>query len=521
MNVAIVHYHLNRGGVTQVIANHLRSLDEVFDSTAAVRGALLYGGRRKGWSDSLLDQLNNLSAELIEIPDLDYDAGQSASPAQLYEQLDIALRSRGWIPSDTVIHVHNHGLGKNLSLPGAIHRLAQSGYAMLLQIHDFAEDYRPDNYRRLKSLPNIDSTEDTAGLLYPQAPNIHYAVLNRRDWRILRTAGTDPRKLHVLPNPVLAPGPLPDRWQSRRRLETRFHIRPNDSYLLYPVRCIRRKNLGEVLLWSALLREHACIGLTLPPLNKLEMPNYRRWQRVAKELKLPCRFEVGGEQGLSYAENLSAADKILTTSVAEGFGMVFLESWLVERILVGRDLPEVTTDFAAAGVSLETLKPHFQVPLELVSADRLRDSLKSMYRDVMAVYGRTSPTDKDMERYLDELTSDGLVDFASLSSELQYRVVVSIWEQPHCRNRLLAVNPWFSQVVEMKQTESVRIAHRNAKVVRDRYCPAKLGHQLDGIYRTLLAAPRDEPLSTLAVGDRILEAFLAPARLQPVRVETP
>ena len=37
------------------------------------------------------------------------------------------------------------------------------------------------------------------------------------------------------------------------------------------------------------------------------------------------------------------------TSLAEGFGMVFLESWLAECPLLGRDLPEITRDFVEAG----------------------------------------------------------------------------------------------------------------------------------------------------------------------------
>ena len=59
----------------------------------------------------------------------------------LATNLLMAFKERGFSPADTVIHVHNHSLGKNVSLPGALQVLAGHGYPLLLQIHDFAEDF--------------------------------------------------------------------------------------------------------------------------------------------------------------------------------------------------------------------------------------------------------------------------------------------------------------------------------------------------------------------------------------------
>ncbi len=48
MNLVIVHHHLNRGGVTQVILNHLRSLHEAGAREIFDRIVILYGGRGTG-----------------------------------------------------------------------------------------------------------------------------------------------------------------------------------------------------------------------------------------------------------------------------------------------------------------------------------------------------------------------------------------------------------------------------------------------------------------------------------------
>ena len=56
MNIAIVHYHLNRGGVTQVVRNHLLALDAVSDPDQRIRTAILFGGRKQGWNNDLPEQ---------------------------------------------------------------------------------------------------------------------------------------------------------------------------------------------------------------------------------------------------------------------------------------------------------------------------------------------------------------------------------------------------------------------------------------------------------------------------------
>ena len=51
----------------------------------------------------------------------------------------------------------------------------------------------------------------------PQGRHIHYAVLNRRDETMLRTAGVAATQLHLLPNPVQPPERLTDRATGRAR----------------------------------------------------------------------------------------------------------------------------------------------------------------------------------------------------------------------------------------------------------------------------------------------------------------
>ena len=236
------------------------------------------------------------------------------------------MEAQGFGARDTLLHVHNHSLGKNVSWPGALAELARRGWRTLLQVHDFAEDNRPANYQRLSTAWISPTPEQIGGLLYPQAPHIHYATLTRRDADVLREAGVAAERLDSLPNPAAEFGPLPAAAEARERVFAKLGLPADARLLVYPVRGIRRKNLGEMLLLAALAPADAYLAVTLAPKNPAEYVSFDCWNELARRLHLRCRFDTGGEYGAGYHDMLAAADAILTTSVAEGFGMVFLEA---------------------------------------------------------------------------------------------------------------------------------------------------------------------------------------------------
>ena len=516
MLVAIVHYHLNHGGVTQVIANHLRSLAAAGAEGHELRVVILHGGRTAGWSDPLRG-LSSLDYSVEVVPGLDYE-DRLFDPGALYSALQAAVLRVGGAPDSSVLHVHNHSLGKNRMLPGTLNRLACDGWPLLLQIHDFAEDFRPEQYQRISvGAGDVSATEEVASV-YPTAAHVHYAVLNQRDAQVLLTAGMDSARLHVLPNAVGDPGALPARHPARRELARRFGIPEGRSLLLYPVRGIRRKNLGEALLWSALSGGRWHVGLTLAPLTPAEIPSYQRWKNLAATLSLPIAFEIGEHSALTYADNLAAADQMLTTSVAEGFGLVFLESWLAGKTLVGRDLPEITADFIAGGMRLDDLRPRLAIPLGWIGVDRWQREFEEAYQRTLARFGRRPPPAAELQRVFDQWTADGWVDFAMLSSDQQQQVVRQVAECGGRRQQLRAKNEWIEVAARSEDATSDLVTH-NAAVVRSRYSLAACGRRLAGLYRQVVASPRASEVRPLAGGARIMDDFLRPERFHPVRVE--
>ena len=152
MKLVILHYHLHSGGVTRVIENHLRALNVNGSTGDPLRLLVLHGGRMDGWPLDLESQLPRIDLKLCPIAGLDYDALSAADQPSLSQNLRSCLNRHNFSPAETLLHIHNHSLGKNAAFPRAMFQLAKEGYRLLLQIHDFAEDFRPANYRDLTEL---------------------------------------------------------------------------------------------------------------------------------------------------------------------------------------------------------------------------------------------------------------------------------------------------------------------------------------------------------------------------------
>ena len=182
MKVALVHYHLQPGGVTRVIENTVEAwkINGNGPEDYVILSSRPYPGNK----------LQNVRV----VEGLDYkDLSDATDPLILKERMEEAARSvLGQLPD--VWHIHNHSLGKNAGLSGAVAELAKSGARLLLQPHDFAEDGRPQNFRNLGK---------TRALLYPTAVQVHYAALNRRDQSFLQSTLTDFNSpVHLLANAI-------------------------------------------------------------------------------------------------------------------------------------------------------------------------------------------------------------------------------------------------------------------------------------------------------------------------------
>lgn len=475
LRVAIVHYHLRGGGVTRVIAQSVRAL-----ASSGVEVLVLTG---EAPADPGIP-----AAQVRTVEGMAYGHGeeQQYRPARIRERLMAEARSHfGRLPD--LWHVHNHSLGKNAAVTEAVLQLAAE-HPVLFQLHDFAEDGRPSNYRYL-----LKHRDEASGSLYPRAPQIFYATLNSRDRAGLLEAGLPDDQVQTLPNPVTLPEnprqePSPGLPWSDRRL------------IVYPTRAIRRKNLGELLLWAAMADDDTLFAITLSPQNPAQQQVYREWVAFSRAFDLPVRFEFNSEWPGTFTQLLHRADAVITTSIAEGFGLAFLEPWLAGSPVIGRDLPAVTSDFRRYGIRMPGLYPHLELPLEWLNYQelfqRLRNKLSKQYESY-GVESKRPPLHTSIEKLLEP----GRIDFGRLDEPLQRRVIEQLYADAGLRK---ALTP---SALDFTTPDKKQIAH-NRSVIQKEFSLEQYGGRLVKLYDKIAGRPVDIP--TPADDRSLLRYYLSP-----------
>jgi glycosyltransferase involved in cell wall biosynthesis len=383
-----------------------------------------------------------------------------------------------WGGAADILHVHNPLIQKNAALLPALNILNKRGIRLLLQNHDLAEDFRPDVY--------------TGGEDYPE--NCHYAVINNRDYSFLHRAGLKPEGLHLLPNEVV---PVPVTPGLDR---TRY---------LYPVRAIRRKNIGEALLLSLFIAPGRSVAITLPPTVEKDQGRYRRWMDFAEEYGLPVEFGIGVRESL--ADVFGSALCIISTSVKEGFGFSFLEPWTAGRAVIGRRIDYVCGDFEAAGLRFNDLYQEIKIPMVYLAPLILRKKMERALTGIYEAFGQEPP------RYLinmmgDELLSHDTVDFGRLDEESQegiIRIVISNWV---VFQDVIKANPFLGTLADWQPDEE-DIAYNSQKVA-EAYGKERIVSILKDIYKSVL----DNPVSHKLSKSILLELYLDPLQMSLVGI---
>lgn len=478
MRVAIVHYHLEPGGVTRVIENTLESFSQELESPQFV---VLTGRKYPG------NKIKNV--QIVE--GLDYSSPtNSISPSVLKERLEKAAKV-GLGGKPDIWHIHNHSLGKNASLTKAVALLAEDANPMLLHPHDFAEDGRPSNFSALKEIYSS---------AYPSSSTIHYATLNHRDHTFLKKVfSTKASPVHLLANAISIPS-------AAQEVNTLPPPELPDNLFLYPVRAVRRKNLGELALIAASYPEKHFAN-SLGPTNPEFQPIFKRWEQFSNEINLPVTFALGEKTSVSFPEMVDHADGILSTSIAEGFGLGFLEPWMSGKFLWGRNIPEITLDFSSLGINLNHLYQRININLEhLQNKGSLTSKIQTTLENFFLEYQQEMPSNATDIAYQSMVQNDQ-VDFGRLDEVLQEEIILSISKSTVARDEIRSQ-------VKLERIDP-EIILKNKESINENFAPKSYTTKLKHIYEKILDSKRDQ--FEFAQGEHLLDSFLSPARLNLLR----
>jgi glycosyltransferase involved in cell wall biosynthesis len=479
--IAMVHYHLRRGGVTRVIEAARDVLEARGDQVVILSGEAPPAGAKE--------------AGVSVIPALNYRRTGSTVVAESLagEMRRVATAALGGPPD--LWHFHNPTLAKNVLFPSVIRELASQGERVVLQIHDFSEDGRPGNYTSQRSF--FDSQATFEETLYPTAKQIHYATINHRDHDFLRAAGIAASNLHVIPNAI------PDLAVKTTPAERPFA--KGKLFAFYPTRGIRRKNIGEILLLALIYGERVEFATSMRPENPEWQELHDEWGRLAGELGLPVKLGLADEGGYPFLDLLGWSDFVVTTSIAEGFGLAFLEPWIVGKPVMGRDLPEITRDFEANGIHLGNLYRRIDVPVEWLDQTELANAVESMLRRSYLAYDCPLPRGA-VKQTLKAWIRKGRIDFGVLGESFQMRILRKLHADPALLDQIT--------IPPLALYTDSEIAERR-DLIRRVYSLANYAARLEEVYGRVLLSPVGK-VGHLATR-KVLAQFLSPTRLNLLR----
>ncbi len=451
MKIALAHYHLKTGGVTTVLRQQIEAIKNDCE-ILVLTGEL---------PDS------PFPADIKHIPGLAYYGRSSKkvfTPKEVAESIIKAIHSK-WKQGCDILHVHNPLLAKNKNFLKILQELRKRKIRLFLQIHDFAEDGRPLSY--------FDEDE--------YVPDCHYGVINSRDYNILLKAGLKKEGLHKIFNTIkpfeltppsipprggVTPPPFPPRGGAPPPFPPRGGIKGGVTprFALYPIRAIRRKNIGEAILLSLFFKNHPALFITQPPNSPIDIISYKGWKSFAKENSLDVVFEAGLKY--DFEQLVLAARFLITTSITEGFGFSFLEPWTAKKILCGRKLPDICYDFEQNGIKLDHLYTKLLVPVKWIDKNELYERWWASVLKACSLFNYKIDNN-NIEKGFSAITKNNNIDFGLLNESFQKQIIACVLSDKKNANRLRSLNPYLSHIGEIENQED--LIQNNMKAVLSNY----------------------------------------------------
>ncbi|MCF7957811.1 MAG: hypothetical protein K9M57_05110 [Phycisphaerae bacterium] len=504
---------------------------------------------------------NQLQVNQVEIPELAYNANQAHNKQHLFDQAQSICRhilqamdlQRNNFQFPYVLHTHNVNLGRNPYLTLAQKLLIETldreklPAHVLYQIHDFAEDNRKNCWKAMLECSGKQEMTLAVEMMYPKSERLTYVCINSYDQKTLLKMGFQADKVLVLPNTVntslFSQTSIIDMNQEQLAqlkcplidfqadLKSRisdfskrygYHFDPRRKILLSPVKAIRRKNITEsilLLLKLNSLEDQYQLLITLAPDSPDDLKDYQAIEQVVKKYKLPVVMGLGAEllpgghqrviknshvESYGLIDLMTISHAVVTTSVQEGFGYVFHEAWLADKMVIGRNIADLTCDFKKQGLSLDHLYDHLLIPAEWVKGqwDEIchdyflkLDQLRKLFgRPEMDIQSTIKSIDQIKSFYIDhqEISHDDpsragekMIDWADLPIGTRLLLLEQLASnaigKSEVNDQILPINQKMRMVDKWFPDDGTPIIHQNKQVVTASYNMSTIARQLSMI----------------------------------------
>lgn len=369
-----IHYHLRTGGVTTVIQRY----SEVFGKLTIRESESLIFCNRNTF-------MENTDSKVVHVEECEY---------KKYNEKNDFYNDRMKIESDlekciseqqkkgrVVVIAHNLALGKNLALTSAFYNCAIKNTLNLVTFfsvfHDFPEEGRVDELDAIRDVERFQS--DIKKQMYCIDAPVTIVVPNVNAMRMMLECGF---KVSMVSNPVnckkvgINSKEIENIHNSilyhAHEQQVPFNVHKPVAY--YPVRIIPRKNIYEAILISCIFFNSSLI--TGPSGNsEQDSIHYRNLIDFINKNRLPVMTDVikrchlqNDYDEIPVETIMLAADYLLSTSVAEGFGYTLFEPWIQQKTLIARKNPGLDMPDGWNGESMYSFLP---VPVKWIDIKRV------------------------------------------------------------------------------------------------------------------------------------------------------
>ena len=479
MDLLIFHYHFLPGGVTDVVTS---SAVAFLNYSMYISTIKIICGRKDNL-DKILRKIKEAipdeKKERISIdvlPSIDYfDNIDGGTNSEIIRKELINRYSSG----DSLWWIHNYQLGKNPYFTKALIDISKNtDQKIIYHIHDFPECSR---YKLLDSLNHI-----VKGDLYPQKDNIRYVVINKRDQNYLLNAGMQKEIVYLLENPIniVQFNTINHNTVLKKlseRAEKNFpQWQKNEKYMIYPVRAIRRKNVAEAALLSSLSGKN--IILTLPGVSKREINYSNKCREIFTGSLAPGMFGIGLEiedLGISFDQLVSASSLIISSSVQEGFGYLFLNSMNWGKPLIARDL-DILSDFKD---SFREYPSHFYNKLHIILEEKDKIELQDLYSQKLERIKKYlgKKTSKQLKKSFFNIINADSIDYSFLTLEIQIKILRKIKNDNKYRDKCMHMN---STIIEHINSFIEEEPEANHKILEENWSHKSYNRICEGIIQS-------------------------------------
>jgi hypothetical protein len=274
-----------------------------------------------------------------------------------------------------------------------------------------------------------------------------------------------------------------------------------DNTILYPIRAIRRKNIGEAILLSLFFNNHERLSITLPPNSSADFQSYTGWINYAKNKNLNVEFESGLKN--DFTKLVLSSRFLITTSISEGFGFSFIEPWCAKKVIWGRKIPDICRDFEDNGIKLDHLYSKLLVPLEWIG----KENFYRKWKDCILKNCKLLNFDMDqssIDKIFFQVIKNEKVDFGLLDETFQKKVISHVVSSRDDRNQLIRLNPYLATVGFVPDKQ--RLINDNIKAVISNYNKDTYREKLIEIYEKVSNIPVSHSIDKKT----LLSCFLDP-----------